>query len=204
MPDAVIASTARTPIGKAFRGALNNIKSPTLMAHAIRHAVDRAGIEPDRIDDAVIGSVLTAGTAASNIARQAVLTSGLPCTVAAQTIDRQCASGLMAIATAAKQIIVDGMDVVVAGGQENISQVQNRYFEWMQAEKDPNVAALAPHAYMPMLLTAEHVASKYGVTREAQDEYALMSQERTAQAQRDGRFDAEIVPISSMRAWSTN
>lgn len=195
MIDAVIVSTARTPIGKAFRGALNNIKSPTLMGHAIRHAVERAGIEPDRIDDAVIGSVLSAGTAASNIARQAVLAAGLPHTVSAQTIDRQCASGLMAIATAAKQVIVDGMEVVIAGGQENISQVQNRYFEWMQQEKDANVIAVAPHVYMPMLLTAEFITKKYGISREAQDAYALLSQQRTAQAQRDGRFDAEIVPI---------
>jgi acetyl-CoA C-acetyltransferase len=197
MIDAVIVSTARTPIGKAFRGSLNNIKSPTLMAHAIRHAVQRAGIEPGRIDDAVIGSVLTAGTAASNIARQAVLAAGLPHTVSAQTIDRQCASGLMAIATAARQIMVDGMEVVVAGGQENISQVQNRYFEWMQAEKDPRVTQVEPHAYMPMLLTAEHVAAKYRISREAQDAYALLSQQRTARAQADGRFLAEIVPIEA-------
>lgn len=197
MIDAVIVSTARTPIGKAFRGSLNNIKSPALMAHAIRHAVDRAGIEPDRIDDAVIGSVLTAGTAASNIARQAVLAAGLPNTVSAQTVDRQCASGLMAIATAAKQLMVDGMQVVVAGGQENISQVQNRYFEWMQAEKDPQVTRHEPHAYMPMLMTAEHVAAKYRISREAQDAYALLSQQRTARAQEQGRFLAEIVPIAA-------
>jgi acetyl-CoA C-acetyltransferase len=197
MIDAVIVSTARTPIGKAFRGSLNNIKSPALMAHAIRHAVERSGIEAGRIDDAVIGSVLTAGTAASNIARQAVLAAGLPHTVSAQTVDRQCASGLMAIATAARQIMVDGMQVVVAGGQENISQVQNRYFEWMQAEKDPLVTLFEPHAYMPMLMTAEHVAAKYGISREAQDAYALLSQQRTARAQDQGRFLAEIVPIEA-------
>jgi acetyl-CoA C-acetyltransferase len=197
MSDAVIVSTARTPIGKAFRGSLNNIKSPTLMAHAIRHAVDRAGIEPERIDDVVIGSVLTAGTAASNIARQALLAAGLPNSVSAQTVDRQCASGLMAIATAAKQIMVDGMQVVLAGGQENISQVQNRYFEWMQAEKDPQVTAFEPHAYMPMLMTAEHIASRYRISREAQDAYALVSQQRTARAQAEGRFLAEIVPIGA-------
>jgi acetyl-CoA C-acetyltransferase len=197
MIDAVIVSTARTPIGKAFRGSLNNIKSPALMAHAIRHAVQRAGIAPDRIDDAVIGSVLTAGTAASNIARQAVIAAGLPNTVSAQTVDRQCASGLMAIATAAKQIMVDGMEVVVAGGQENISQVQKRYFEWMQAEQDPRVTKFEPHAYMPMLLTAEHVAAKYRIPREAQDAYALLSQQRTARAQAEGRFLAEIVPIEA-------
>lgn len=196
MTDAVIVSTARTPIGKAFRGSLNDIKSPTLMGHAIRHAVGRAEIDPERVDDAVIGTVLTAGTAASNIGRQAVLAAGLPHTVSAQTIDRQCASGLMAIATAAKQILVDGMDIVVAGGQDNISQVQNRYFEWMQEDKDPAVIELAPHTYMPMLHTAEFVATKYGIYRDAQDNYALLSQERTARGQLDGMFDDEIVPIT--------
>lgn len=200
MFDAVIVSTARTPIGKAFRGSLNNIKSPTLMGHAIRHAVERAGVDPDQIDDAVIGTVLAAGTAGSNIARQAVLAAGLPYNVSAQTMDRQCASGLMAIATAAKQIIVDGMEIVIAGGQENISQVQNRYFEWVQAELDPNVTRLAAHAYMPMLPTAENVATKYHIAREAQDAYALSSQLRTALAQHEGRFDAEIVPISATMA----
>jgi len=120
--------------------------------------------------------------------------------VGAQTIDRQCSSGLMAIATAAKQIMVDGMEVVVAGGQENISQVQNRYFEWMQAERDPKVVEHEPHAYMSMLQTAEHVARHYGVTRQAQDRYALSSQQRTASAQLEGRFDAEIVPITTSMA----
>ena len=196
MSDAVIVSTARTPIGRAFRGALNNIKSPTLAAHAIRHAVERSGVEPDEIDDVVLGTVLAAGTAGMNIARNAALAAGLPVTVAAQTVDRQCASGLMAIAIAAKQIIVDGMRVVVAGGQENISAVQNRYFEWIQAETDANVITRAQHAYMPMLQTAEFVARKYGISREAQDHYALQSQRRTALAQEQGRFDTEIVPIA--------
>lgn len=195
MREAVIVSTARTPIGKAFRGALNAIKSPTMMGHAIRHAVARSGLDPARIDDAVIGAVLTAGTAGSNIARQAAVAGGLPVDVSAQTIDRQCASGLMAIATAAKQIIVDGMDVVVAGGQENITQIQNRYVEWVQAERDPNAIAAAAHIYMPMLETAEFVATKYGISREAQDQYALSSQQRTAAAQAAGRYDAEIAPI---------
>ncbi len=197
MIDAVIVSTARTPVGKAFRGSLNNIQSPTMMAHAIHHAVDRAGIDPGHIEDAVIGTVLAAGTAGSNVARHAVLAAGLPNSVSAQTVDRQCASGLMAIATAAKQILVDGMNVVVAGGQENISQVQNRYFEWVQSERDPNVIRNAEHAYMNMLATAEHVAEKYKISREAQDIYALTSQQRTADAQKTGRFDAEIVPITA-------
>ncbi len=158
MREAVIVSTARTPIGRAFRGALNNIKSPTLMGHAIRHAVERAGVAGAEIDDVVIGTVLTAGTAGMNVARNAAIAAGVPVSAGAQTIDRQCASGLMAIATAAKQIIVDGMQVIVAGGQDNISAVQNRYLEWVGAEKDPNVTRHAEHAYMPMLLTAENVA----------------------------------------------
>ncbi len=200
MKDAVIVSTARTPIGVAFKGTLNNIKSPTLTAHAIRQAVDRAGVSDEEIDDVIIGAVLTAGTAGMNIGRLASLAAGLPVTVAGQTIDRQCSSGLMAIATAAKQIIVDGMDIVVAGGQENISAVQNQYFPWVVDEADPNVVVHAKHAYMPMLLTAEEVVKRYGVTREAQDEYALQSQMRTAAGQQAGAFDDEIVPISATRA----
>ncbi|VWB41687.1 acetyl-CoA acetyltransferase [Burkholderia lata] len=197
MIDAVIVSTARTPIGKAYRGAFNLTHSPTLLGHAIRHAVLRAGIEPDRIEDAVIGSVLNAGTAGGNIARQGVLAAGLPASVGAQTLDRQCASGLMAIATAAKQIMCDGMQVVVAGGQENISAVQTRYFEWTRADQDPNVLAVQPAAYMPMLETAEFVSRKYGIARDVQDQYALDSQLRTAAAQAAGRFSNEIVPITT-------
>jgi len=199
MKDAVIVSTARTPIGLAFKGSLNNIKSPTLTAHAIRHAVDRAGVPLDSIEDVVIGSVLNAGTSGMNIARNASLAAGLPYSVAAQTIDRQCSSGLMAIATAAKQIIVDGMETVVAGGQDNISAVQNQYLQWVGDEKDPDVIEMAAHAYMPMLLTAENVIRKFNISREAQDEYALQSQMRTAAAQEAGRFDDEIVPIDATR-----
>ena len=200
MKDAVIVSTARSPIGVAFRGTLNNIKSPTLTAHAIRHAVERAGIGGDEIDDVVMGAVLTAGTAGMNIGRLASLAAGLPNTVSGQTIDRQCSSGLMAIATAAKQIIVDGMDIVVAGGQDNISAVQNQYFPWVADQADPNVVMHAEHAYMPMLLTAEHIVKQYAISREAQDEYALQSQMRTAAGQQAGAFDDEIVPISATRA----
>ncbi len=199
MKDAVIVSTARTPIGLAFKGSLNNIKSPTMTAHAIRHAVDRAGVPLDAIDDVIIGSVLNAGTAAMNIARNASLAAGLPYSVAAQTIDRQCSSGLMAIATAAKQIIVDGMETVVAGGQDNISAIQNQYLQWVGDEKDPNVIEKAEHAYMPMLLTAENVVRKFNISREVQDEYAVQSQMRTAAAQEAGRFDAEVVPIDATR-----
>ncbi len=197
MKEAVIVSTARTPIGRAFRGSLNNIKSPTLMGHALSHAVQRAGIEGAEIEDVIVGTVLGAGTAGLHIARQAGLAAGIPVTAAAQTVDRQCASGLMAIGMAAKQIIVDGMQVVAAGGQENISAVQAAYFDWVAREKDPNVERLAPTAYMPMLLTAENVARKFGISREVQDAYALVSQQRTAAAQAGGRLDAEIVPIAT-------
>ena len=199
MKDAVIVSTARTPIGLAFKGSLNNIKSPTLAAHAIRHAVDRADVALDAIDDVIIGSVLNAGTAGMNIARNASLAAGLSCSVPAQTIDRQCSSGLMAIAIAARQIIADGMETVVAGGQDNISAVQNQYLQWVGDEKDPDVIEKAEHAYMPMLLTAENVVSKFHISREAQDEYALQSQMRTAAAQEAGKFDDEIVPIDATR-----
>jgi len=196
MTASVIVSTARTPIGRAYRGALNDIRSPTMMAHAIRHAVARIGIEGAEVDDVVIGTVLSAGSAGMNLARNALLAAGLPTSVAGQTVDRQCASGLMAIAIAAKQIVVDGMQVVVAGGQENISGLQTPYMEWTRRERDPNVAAAAPAAYMPMVETAEYVARKFQISRQAQDQYALVSQQRTAAAQHDGRFDTEIVPIT--------
>ena len=197
MREAVIVSTARTPIGRAYKGAFNDTKSPTLLAHALTHAVQRARVAPDEIEDVVIGTVLAAGTAGMNLARNASLAAGLPLTVAAQTMDRQCASGLMAVATAAKQVMVDGMDVVVAGGHENISAVQTLYMDWVAREKDPAVIAKAEHAYMPMLQTAEFVAKKYGISREAQDRYSLESQRRTAAAQEAGRLDAEIVPFDA-------
>jgi acetyl-CoA acetyltransferase family protein len=197
MKDAVIVSTARTPIGVAFKGSLNNIKSPTMAGHAIRHAVDRADIDGEEVDDVVIGAVLTAGTAGMNVGRLSALAAGLPVSVPGQTVDRQCSSGLMAIAIAARQIIVDGMDVVVAGGQDNISAVQSQYFPWVIEQADANVALQAQHAYMPMLQTAEFVVDKYGISREAQDEYALQSQQRTAAGQEAGAFDDEIVPITA-------
>ncbi|MEJ8810386.1 acetyl-CoA C-acyltransferase [Variovorax ureilyticus] len=200
MKEAVIVSTARTGIGRAFKGALNHTKSPTMLAHAISHAVQRAGVEGAEIEDAVIGCVLSAGTAGMNLARNAVLAAGLPATVSGQTMDRQCASGLMAIATAAKQVIVDGMDIVIAGGHENISAVQDAYMGWVAKEKDPNVIAHAANAYMPMLQTAEFVAKKYGISREAQDRYAFASQQRTAAAQEAGRFSQEIVPFRTTMA----
>ncbi len=199
MKEAVIVSTARTPIGVAFRGSLNNIKSPTLTAHAIRHAVDRAGVAGEEIDDVIIGTVLGAGTAGMNVGRLSALAAGLPVSVPGQTVDRQCSSGLMAIAMAAKQIIVDGMQVVVAGGQDNISAVQNQYFPWVAECADENVLRHAEHAYMPMLQTAEFVVDKYAIGRDAQDAYALQSQQRTAAGQESGAFDDEIVPIAATR-----
>ncbi|RSZ40150.1 acetyl-CoA C-acyltransferase [Variovorax beijingensis] len=200
MREAVIVSTARTGIGRAFRGALNNIKSPTLMGHAIQHAVQRAGINPGEVEDVVIGSAMAAGTAGMNIGRLAALAAGLPQSVPGQTMDRQCASGLMAIATAAKQIIVDGMDVTVGGGQENISAVQNPFVKWVGEEADPLLIARVQHAYIPMLNTAEIVAKKYGISREAQDEYSAQAQRRTALAQERHLFDDEIVPIAARMA----
>ena len=197
MREAVIVSTARTPIGRAFKGAFNNTKSPTLLGHAHRHAVQRAAVDPAEIEDVVIGSCLTAGTAGLNIGRMGALAAGLGVTVPGQTIDRQCVSGLMAIATAAKQIISDGMTVVAAGGQENISALNQPYAEWVSRERDVGLEASVPQAYMPMLQTAEFVARKYGITREAQDDYALSSQRRTAAAQAAGRFDGEIVPMEA-------
>jgi len=200
MREAVIVSTARTGIGRAFRGALNNIKSPTLMGHAIRHAVQRAGLNPEEVEDVVIGTAMAGGTAGMNIGRLAALAAGLPLSVPGQTMDRQCASGLMAIATAAKQIIVDGMDVTVGGGQENISAVQNPFVKWIGETVDPDLIANVQHAYVPMLQTAEIVAKKYGISREAQDAYALEAQRRTAVAQEKRLFDAEIVPITASMA----
>ena len=200
MREAVIVSTARTPIGRAFKGSLNRTKSPTLMGHAIHHAVVRSGVAPDEIEDVIVGTVLAAGTAGMNIARNAGLAGGLPVSAGAQSIDRQCASGLMAVAIGAEQIMVDGMNIVVAGGQENVSAVQADYFKWASAEVDPAVVAHSVHAYMPMLQTAEFVARKYAISRDDQDRYALESQQRTAAAQRLGRFDAELAPIETAMA----
>ena len=200
MKEAVIVSTARTGIGRAFKGSLNHTKSPTMLGHVISQAVQRAGIDGAEVEDVVVGTVLTSGTAGMNLARNAALAAGLPATAAGQTMDRQCASGLMAIATAAKQVMVDGMQIVVAGGHENITAEQKAYFDSAMAAKDPNLERLAPTIYMPMLLTAEFVAKKYAINRDAQDLYALQSQQRTAQAQQAGRFDQEIVPFTTLMA----
>lgn len=191
--DAVIVSTARTPIGRAYKGAFNATPGPTLGALSLAPAIERAGIEAGQIDDVVWGTVLTQGTQAGNIARQVALRAGCPVGVSGQTIDRQCSSGLMAIATAAKQIIVDNMDIVVGGGQDSISLVQTPE---MRVSPDRSLIAMHKDVYMPMLGTAETVAKRYNISREAQDEYALQSQQRTAAAQAEGRLDAEIVPVT--------
>jgi acetyl-CoA acetyltransferase family protein len=194
MRDAVIVSTARTGIGKAYRGAFNATPGPTLGAFSLKPAIERAGIEPGEVDDVVWGAVLTQGTQFGNIGRQVALRAGCPVSVSGMTIDRQCSSGLMAIATAAKQILIDRMDVVAAGGQDSISLVQTAE---MRIAPDPSLIAMHQHVYMPMLQTAETVARRYGIGRERQDEYALKSQQRTAAAQAAGRFDDEIVPVTT-------
>lgn len=192
--DAVIVSTARTPIGRAYKGAFNATPGATLGALSLAPAIERAGIEAGQIDDVVWGAVLTQGTQSGNIGRQVALRAGCPVGVSAQTIDRQCSSGLMAIATAAKQIIVDNMDIVVGGGQDSISMVQTPE---MRVAPDRSLIAMHKDVYMPMLGTAETVAKRYNVSREAQDEYAYQSQMRTAAAQAAGKFDDEIVPVTT-------
>jgi acetyl-CoA acetyltransferase family protein len=197
MRSAVIVSTARTPIGKAVRGAFNATKAPTLGALSLREAIARAGVDPAEIDDVVFGSALQQGAAANNIGRLVALRAGLPDTVAGQSMDRQCSSGVMAIATAAKQIIVDRMDIVAGGGQESISLIETPEF---RIDFDNQLIALHDDIYMPMIQTAEVVANRYGIGREAQDEYALQSQQRTAAAQAAGLFDQEIVPVTARKA----
>jgi acetyl-CoA C-acetyltransferase len=196
MREAVIVSTARTPIGRAYRGAFNDTQAQQLGGHAIRHAVARAGVDPAEIEDVVMGAALQQGSTGTNIGRQAALAAGLPVTTAGMSLDRQCASGLMAIATAAKQVVHDGQIIAVGGGLESVSLVQNQNMN-LHRLRDPALIGRAPHIYMSMLETAEVVAARYGVSREAQDEYALRSQQRTAAAQAEGRLDAEIVPMTT-------
>jgi len=198
MKEAVIVSTARTPIGKAYRGSFNNTPSPTLGGHAVRAAVERAGIEADRVDDCIIGCAMPQGTQSLNVARNVALRAGLPVTVSGMTIDRQCSSGLMAVATAAKQIMYDGMEVVVGGGVESISLVQN---EHMNAHRmvDEELVAMHKDIYMPMLQTAEVVAKRYNISRDVMDEYGLQSQERTAAAYAAGKFADEVIPVNAKR-----
>ncbi|MBL4539623.1 3-ketoacyl-CoA thiolase [Oceanicaulis sp. 350] len=196
MREALIVSTARTPIGKAYRGAFNDTQAQELGGHAIKHAVERSKVAPDEIEDVIIGAAMQQGSTFQNIGRQAAIRAGLPTAVSGMSMDRQCASGMMAIATAAKQIISDGMNVTVGGGLESISLVQNEHMNLHKAF-DPWINEHRPDLYMSMLETAEIVAERYGVSREAQDEYALQSQQRTAAAQAAGKFDDEIVPLPS-------
>ncbi len=198
MREAVIVSTARTPIGKAYRGAFNNTEAPTLAGHAVRHAVERAGLEPDEVDDVIMGCAMPQGSQGANIGRLAALSAGLPVTTAGMTVDRQCSSGMMAIAVAAKTIVVDNVDVMVGGGLESISLVQNEHANTFRA-RDPRLLEMHEHVYMPMIDTAEVVAKRYAISREAQDEYALQSQQRTAAGQEAGKFDDEIVPMESTK-----
>lgn len=195
MKDAVIVATARTPIGKAYRGGFNDLNSPTLGAAAVAEAVKRAGVDPAEIDDVIMGAALQQGSQGGNIARQVALRAGLPVTVSGQSIDRQCSSGLMAVATAAKQIIVDGMSTVVGGGLDSISLVQNDKMNLFRA-MDPALLEMHPHVYMPMLQTAETVAKRYSIGRDAMDEYGLQSQQRTAAAYEAGRYAAELTPVT--------
>jgi len=196
MREAVIVATARTPIGKAYRGAFNNTEAPTLGGHAVKHAVERAGIDPAEVDDVVMGCAMPQGTQGRNIARQVALMAGLPVTTAGMTVDRQCSSGMMAIAIAAKTIVSDGVDIMVGGGLESISLVQNEHIN-MYRGSDPRLVAMHEHVYMAMIDTAEVVANRYSISRDAQDEYAVQSQQRTAAGQEAGRFDDEIVPLPS-------
>jgi acetyl-CoA C-acetyltransferase len=197
MRSAVIVSTARTPIGRAYRGAFNDTQAQSLAGHAIAEAVKRAGIAPAEVDDVILGAALQQGSTGSNVARQAALAAGLPQSVAGMSVDRQCASGMMAIATAAKQILHDDMTITIGGGVESISLVQNNNIRRDRAQ-DPALVASVPGLYMSMLETAEVVSDRYGISREAQDEYALRSQQRTAAAQQAGRFDDEIAPMTSI------
>ena len=196
MREAVIVSTARTPIGKAYRGAFNDTQAQALGGHVIAEAVKRARIEPREVEDVVMGAAVQQGTTGFNAARQCALRAGLPDSVAGMTVDRQCSSGLMAIATAAMQIVEDGMSITVGGGLESISLVQNEHANRYRA-RDPDLWEKIPALYMAMIETAEIVSERYKVSREAQDEYALQSQQRTAQGQAEGRFAQEIVPLAT-------
>lgn len=198
MREAAIVSTARTPIGRAYRGAFNDTQGQALAAHAIAAAVERSGVEPGEVEDVVLGCALPEGATGLNIARQSALRAGLPVTVGGMTMDRQCSSGLFAIATAAKQIIVDGVSVLVGGGVESISLVQNEHQNTYRMV-DPYLEAKLPDIYMPMLHTAEIVAERYGVTRETQDAFGALSVARAEAGQASGAFDDEIVPMMTTK-----
>jgi acetyl-CoA C-acetyltransferase len=198
MREAVIVSTARSPIGKAYRGAFNDTDPAVLSGHAVREAVRRAGVDGAEIEDLILGCAIQQGAQGYNIGRLTGASAGLPESVAGMTIDRKCGSGLMAIATAARQVVEDGMDVVAAGGVESISLTQNQHYNTYRLESEA-VLARSPHMYMPMIETAEVVARRYQITREAQDRYALQSQQRVAAAYQAGRFDAEVVPLTTRK-----
>lgn len=199
MKEAVIVSTARTPIGKAFRGAFNDTEAPAMGGHVVREAVRRAGLEGAEVDDVLIGAAAQQGTQSYNLGRLCAAAGGLPDSVSGMAMERQCSSGLMTIATAAKSIMCDEIDIAVAGGLESISLVQNKHKNLYRNQSKAVIAQDAT-AYIPMIETAEIVSERYGISREAQDEYSLQSQQRTAQAQKDGLFDAEIVPMTSTKA----
>ena len=196
MREALIVSTARTPIGKAYRGTFNNTTAPTMGGLAVEEAVKRSGIDPNKVDDVIMGCAIQQGTTHGNIARNVALAAGLPTTVSGMSIDRQCSSGMMAIATAAKQIIVDGMDVVIGGGLESISLAQTQKMN-LDRYVDKNLVLKHKHIYMPMLQSAEVVGKKYNISRESQDVYSLESQMRTAKAQKEGKFDQEIFSVTT-------
>ena len=198
MADAVIVSTARTGIGKAYRGALNNTHGATMAGHVIKAAVERARVEPGEVEDVILGCALPEGATGQNIARQSALRAGLPVTTAGVTVNRFCSSGLQAIAMAAQRVIVDHVPIMVAGGLESVSLVQNEHFNNFRIH-EPWIDEHKPEVYMPMIDTAEVVARRYYVTRERQDEYALASQQRTAAGQTAGRFDKEVVPITTTK-----
>jgi acetyl-CoA C-acetyltransferase/acetyl-CoA acyltransferase len=199
MREAVIVSTARTPIGRAYRGAFNDTHGATLGGHAIAHAAARAKLDLAEIEDVILGCALQQGATGQNIARQAAIRAGLSVTTAATTVDRQCSSGLQAIAIASNRVAIDGVPVAIGGGLESISLVQNDHMNRFRGADDWLVAN-KPDIYMAMIDTAEVVAQRYQVTRARQDEYALESQRRTAAGQAAGRFDAEIVPLESAMA----
>jgi acetyl-CoA C-acetyltransferase len=199
MREAVIVSTARTPIGKAFRGAFNDTEAPAMGGHVVRHAVERAGIDPASVDDVILGLAAPQGTQGYNIGRLSAVAAGLPDTVAGMQIDRMCSSGLMTIGLAAKAIMTNEQDIIVAGGLESISLVQNKHKNSYRAVSK-SVLANSPHMYMQMIETAEIVAERYNISREDQDAFALQSQQRTAAAQQAGKFDDEIVPMATTRS----
>lgn len=196
MKEAAIVATARTGLAKSYRGSFNNLETPSMVAPVIQAVLERAGVEPGEVEDVIMGAALQQGTQGYNIARQCAIAAGLPVSTAGMSVDRQCSSGMMAIATAAKCVMVDDVPIVVAGGVESISLIQNEHANRFR-QRDPWIMEHKPAAYMAMIDTAEVVARRYHISREAQDEYALISQQRTAAAQAAGKFDAEIIPVTA-------